>query len=152
VPALSRFDRVDADGLVGFEVQVAFQGQAELAGDGAKLCEAHVAELRHSETEIAEAEGETAVGVELGQEPGGAAVGGTARFASLSGTTSLRWILIASCSFSSWVMARRTSQNRTALRMGHLSYLSKCSATGASMRAVPSVWRRCHSAHASKVI
>ena len=39
----------------------------------------------------------------------------------------------------------------TALRMGHLSYLSKCSASGASMRAVPLVWRRCHSAHASKL-
>ena len=49
-----------------------------------------------------------------------------------------------------WSMARRTSQNLTALRMGHLSYLSKCSASGASMRAVPLVWRRCHSARASK--
>jgi kynureninase len=49
------------------------------------------------------------------------------------------------------VMARRISQNLTALRMRHLSYLSKCSASGASTRAVPSVWRRCHSAPASKL-
>ena len=34
---------------------------------------------------------------------------------------------------------------------GDLIYLSKCSASGASMRAVPSVWRRCHSARASKL-
>jgi enamine deaminase RidA (YjgF/YER057c/UK114 family) len=49
-----------------------------------------------------------------------------------------------------WSMARRTSQNLTVLRMGHLSYWSKYSASGASMRAVPLVWRRCHSARASK--
>jgi len=49
------------------------------------------------------------------------------------------------------VKVRRTSQNPTALRTGHLSYLYKCSGSGASMPAVQSVWRRCHSARASKL-
>jgi len=41
----TRFIGVGGDGFVGFEVQVALDGKAEFAAHGAKLDEAHVAEL-----------------------------------------------------------------------------------------------------------
>ena len=50
-------------------------GKSELAAHAAKFDEAHVAEFGRAQAEIAESEGETAVGIELGQEPGGATVG-----------------------------------------------------------------------------
>ena len=51
----------------------------------------------------------------------------------------------------SWSMVRRTSQNPNELPTVHLSYLFKCSGSGASTPAVQSAWRKCHSARASKL-
>jgi hypothetical protein len=58
------------------EVKIALERKPEGAASGGELREAHVSEFRLAETEIAEAEGGINVGVELGQEPGGIAVGG----------------------------------------------------------------------------
>jgi hypothetical protein len=77
VSALARFVGKGGDGLVGFEVKVAFDRKAEFAAHGAKLHEAHVAELWAAHAEIAKAEGEE-VGafVNFGEELCALGVGG----------------------------------------------------------------------------
>jgi hypothetical protein len=58
VPIVAGFVGVRADGLVGVEVQITFDGKAEFAAHRTKLREADVAEFGASQAEIAEAEGE----------------------------------------------------------------------------------------------
>jgi len=57
-------------------VQIAFDGKPEFAADSGELEQAHVAEFRLAHAEIAETEGETAIGVELREKPGALRVGG----------------------------------------------------------------------------
>ncbi len=54
--ARTRLIGVGGDGFIGFEVQVALDRKSEFAARGAKFDEAHVAELRLIESEIAKAE------------------------------------------------------------------------------------------------
>ncbi len=56
--------------LVGDEVQVALDREAELAAHRGQFDEADVAELRLAHAEIAETEGEATVRVEFRQKPG----------------------------------------------------------------------------------
>ena len=58
------------------EVEIALEGQPERAAGGRELVQAHVAEFRFAEAEVAETEGEMIVRVQLREEPGGVAVGG----------------------------------------------------------------------------
>ena len=74
-PEPACFLGVGGDRLIGFEVQVALDGEAELAADGLQFEEAHVAEFRLAQAEIAESEGQAVVRIELGQEPGTLRVG-----------------------------------------------------------------------------
>jgi hypothetical protein len=60
----------------GREVEIALQRKSQRAAGGSELVQAHVAEFRLAEPEIAKTERQIDVGVELGQEPGGVAVGG----------------------------------------------------------------------------
>ncbi len=64
--AAARFVGVGGDWFVGFEVQVALDGETKFAAHGAKLREAYVAEFRFAHAEIAKSEGQ-AVAVELGE-------------------------------------------------------------------------------------
>jgi hypothetical protein len=57
-------------------VPITFDGKAEFAAYGLQFDEAYVAELGLAHAEIAESEGETAVGIQLGEEPGALRVGG----------------------------------------------------------------------------
>jgi len=50
--------------------------KSELAADSGELEQTHLAEFGASHAEIAESEGETVIGTELGQEPGELRVGG----------------------------------------------------------------------------
>ncbi len=56
VSAGTRFVGVGGDGFIGLEVQVALDRETQFAAQGAKLEEAHVAEFRLPEAEIAESE------------------------------------------------------------------------------------------------
>ena len=67
VTTVTCFVGVGGDGFVGGEVQVAFDRKAEFTAYGAKLREADVAEFRFTHAEVAEAEGEAAVGLEFGE-------------------------------------------------------------------------------------
>ena len=67
---------VDRDRPRRRKVEIALEGEPERAADGRELEEAHIAEFRLPEPEVAKTEGQIDVGVELGQEPGGVAVGG----------------------------------------------------------------------------
>jgi hypothetical protein len=58
------------------EVQIALERKSQRAAGSGELEEAHVTEFGFTETEVAKSEGQIDVGVELGQEPGGVAVGG----------------------------------------------------------------------------
>jgi hypothetical protein len=58
------------------EVEIALEGQPERAAGGRELVQAHVAEFRFAEAEVAETEGEMIVRVQLREEPGGVAVRG----------------------------------------------------------------------------
>ena len=57
-------------------MQIALDGKTELAAYAGELGEAHVAEFRLAYAEIAESEGETVAGIELGEEPGALRIGG----------------------------------------------------------------------------
>jgi hypothetical protein len=61
----TRFVGVSRDGFVGLEVQVALDGESELAAYDAKLREAHVAEFGAAQAEVAEAEGEVGAFVDF---------------------------------------------------------------------------------------
>ena len=70
-PKLASFFGVSRNRLVGFEVQITLDRKAEFAADGLQFDEAHVAEFRLAHAEIAEAEGQAVVGIELlGPHPG----------------------------------------------------------------------------------
>lgn len=58
------------------EDDIALERKPQRAAGGGELVQAHVAEFRLPEAEIAETEGQVAVGVQLREEPGGVAVGG----------------------------------------------------------------------------
>jgi hypothetical protein len=60
-PVRSRFVGVGAQGLVGFEVHVAFDGKAERAAKITDLVHAHESQFRRSHPKIAEAESDVAV-------------------------------------------------------------------------------------------
>jgi hypothetical protein len=75
-PLRSSFVRVCGDCLASDEVPIALDGKAEFAADGLQFDEAHIAELLLAHAKVAEAEGETAVGIEFRQEPGALRVGG----------------------------------------------------------------------------
>jgi hypothetical protein len=68
--------RIGRDGLRRSEVEIALERKAQRAADGCELEQAHVTEFRLAEPESAKTEGQIDVGVELGQQPGGVAVGG----------------------------------------------------------------------------
>jgi hypothetical protein len=69
-PKLASLFGIRRNRLVRFEVQIALDWQAEFAADGLQFDETHIAEFRLAHAEIAEAEGEPVIGIELGQEPG----------------------------------------------------------------------------------
>jgi hypothetical protein len=62
---------VGGDRLVGFEVPIALDGKVELAAHYRYFDEADISQLGTAKPEIAESEGESAVGIELlGSVPG----------------------------------------------------------------------------------
>ena len=67
---------VGGDRSRGREVKIALERTPERAAGGSKLVQAHVAEFRRAEAEVAETEGEIAVGVQLREGLGGVAVAG----------------------------------------------------------------------------
>jgi|HubBroStandDraft_6_1064221.scaffolds.fasta_scaffold568475_2 hypothetical protein len=57
--------------MFGGKRQITFNGQTHIATDGAKLRDADIAELRKSETEVAQAEGNVRfLGIDLADKPG----------------------------------------------------------------------------------
>jgi hypothetical protein len=75
VAARTRLVGVRRDGLVGFEVPIPLHRKAELAAGGGELGERHIAKFRAAKIQVAEPEGETAVGIEFRQEPGALRIG-----------------------------------------------------------------------------
>lgn len=71
----ARFLCVTGEGLVGLEVPITLDGKAELAAYCGEFDEAYIAEFGLAHAEIAESEGGTVVGIELGQEPRALGVG-----------------------------------------------------------------------------
>jgi hypothetical protein len=67
----TRFVRVSRDGLVGDEVLISLDWQAELAAYAGEFDKADIAELWFTHAKIAKAEGEASVRIELlGSIPG----------------------------------------------------------------------------------
>jgi hypothetical protein len=62
------FFSVGGEGLAGDEVPIALDRKAELAAHGLQFEQADVAESRLAHSEVAEAEGETALGIEFGED------------------------------------------------------------------------------------
>jgi hypothetical protein len=75
-PMLAGELRVGRDRSRGREGEIALERKPQRAAGGGELVEAHVAEFRLAEPEIAKTERQIDIRVELGQEPGGVAVGG----------------------------------------------------------------------------
>jgi hypothetical protein len=69
------FLSVSGDGLIGDEVGVAFDWEAEFAADGRKFGKRHVTKFRAAKAKIAETEGETVAGIQFRQEPRALGVG-----------------------------------------------------------------------------
>jgi hypothetical protein len=63
------FIGVSGDCLVGDEVAIGLNREPKLAADGREFGETYVAEFRAAQAKIAKAKRETAVGVELSQQP-----------------------------------------------------------------------------------
>ncbi len=70
VPVRAGFVGVGRHRFVGFEVQVALDGESQFAAHGAKFDEADIAEFRLAHSEIAEVECEVGAFVDFREEPG----------------------------------------------------------------------------------
>jgi len=72
---LARFSSADGERLVGVEVFVELDGEAERTAEGAELGHADESQFGHAHAEIAETERDV-IAAELSEEPGALGIGG----------------------------------------------------------------------------